>query len=146
MEATAIVLGASAVVLIFAPETVLASLAIESSPTAVPLAQLYGAALFAFPQTFWTARGMLLGGIYGRAVVVGGFTNSRARRGCTVLPLPVMFGTAPASPRRPAVIAFTERIVWCGDSPSRSVSRLRARCLRAQSWAPRRLARLRIRD
>ena len=76
MEASAIVLGSSAVVLIFAPENVLASLAIAPSPTAVPLAQLYGAAIFGFSQIFWTARGMLLGGIYGRAVVVGGFTNS----------------------------------------------------------------------
>jgi hypothetical protein len=76
MEASAIVLGASAIVLIFTPEMVLASLAIAPSPTAVPLAQLYGAALFGFSQTFWVARGMLLGGIYGRAVVVGGFANS----------------------------------------------------------------------
>lgn len=75
MEASAVILGAAAIVLIFAPETVLASLAIAPSPTAVPLAQLYGAALFGFSQMFWTARGMLLGGIYGRAVVVGGFTN-----------------------------------------------------------------------
>lgn len=76
MEATAIVLGLAALALIFAPELVLTRLAIEPTAGALPLAQLYGAALFGLSQTFWVARGMLLGGIYGRAVVVGGFAHA----------------------------------------------------------------------
>jgi hypothetical protein len=76
MEGTAIVLGVAAIVLIFLPELVLARLAIPATTTTASLAQLYGAALFGFAQTCWVARGMLLGGIYGRAVVVGGFSHA----------------------------------------------------------------------
>jgi hypothetical protein len=76
MEGTAIVLGATAIVLIFAPELVLSRLAIGATGTAIPLAQLYGAALFGLAQTFWIARGMMLGGIYGRAIVGGGFAHA----------------------------------------------------------------------
>lgn len=76
MEGVAIVLGVAAIALIFVPQLVLALLTIEPTSTAMPLAQLYGAALFGFAQTFWVARGMLLGGIYGRAVVAGGFAHA----------------------------------------------------------------------
>jgi hypothetical protein len=76
MEATAIVLGAAAIALIFAPEPVLARFAIEPSAAVIPLAQLYGAALFGLALTSWIARTMLLGGIYGKAVVAGGFGHA----------------------------------------------------------------------
>jgi hypothetical protein len=76
MEATAIVLGAAALALIFAPELVLARLAIEPAAAAIPLAELYGAALFGLALTSWMARTMLLGGIYGKAVVSGGFAHA----------------------------------------------------------------------
>jgi hypothetical protein len=76
MEATAIVLGAAAIALIFAPELVLARFAIEPGAAVLPLAQLYGAALFGLAITSWIARTMLLGGIYGKAVVAGGFGHA----------------------------------------------------------------------
>jgi hypothetical protein len=76
MEAIAIVLGAAALLLIFAPELALARMAPEPAAGAVVLAQLYGAALFGISMTTWTARTMLLGGIYGRAIVVGGFAHA----------------------------------------------------------------------
>lgn len=76
MEVTAIVLGAAALALIFAPELVLARFAIEPVPAAIPLAELYGAALFGIAITSWIARTMLLGGIYGKAVVAGGFGHA----------------------------------------------------------------------
>jgi hypothetical protein len=73
MEATAIVLGLAALLLIFAPELALAQLgAAPTAPVSV-LAQLYGAALFGLALSSWIARTMLLGGIYGRAIVLGGF-------------------------------------------------------------------------
>jgi hypothetical protein len=76
MEITAIVLGAAALALIFAPEFALVRFAIEPVPTAIPLAELYGAALFGLALTSWIARTMLLGGIYGKAVVAGGFGHA----------------------------------------------------------------------
>jgi hypothetical protein len=76
MEGIAFVLGAAALALIFAPELVLARFAIEPSAVALTLGQLYGAALFGIAMTTWFARTMLLGGIYGRAIVVGGFAHA----------------------------------------------------------------------
>jgi hypothetical protein len=55
---------------------VLARFAIEPGAAVLPLAQLYGAALFGLAITSWVARTMLLGGIYGKAVVAGGFGHA----------------------------------------------------------------------
>jgi hypothetical protein len=76
MEAIAAVLGIAALALIFAPELVLARFAIEPAAGALLLGQLYGAALFGLAIIAWFARTMLLGGIYGRAIVVGGFAHA----------------------------------------------------------------------
>jgi hypothetical protein len=76
MEGIAFVLGAAALMLIFAPEVVLARFAIEPSAGVLMLGQLYGAALFGIAVTTWFARTMLLGGIYGRSIVVGGFAHA----------------------------------------------------------------------
>jgi hypothetical protein len=76
MEGIAFVLGAAALALIFAPEIVLARFAVEPSAGALMLGQLYGAALFGTAMTTWFARTMLLGGIYGRSIVVGGFAHA----------------------------------------------------------------------
>jgi hypothetical protein len=76
MEGTAIVLGVAALSLIFAPELALAHLAIPPGPVVSTLAQLYGAALFGLAVTSWFARTMLLGGIYGKAIVTGGFAHA----------------------------------------------------------------------
>jgi hypothetical protein len=76
METIAAVLGIAALALIFAPELVLARVAIEPAAGALLLGQLYGAALIGLAIIAWFARTMLLGGIYGRAIVVGGFAHA----------------------------------------------------------------------
>lgn len=76
MEVIAVILGIAALALIFAPELVLARFAIEPTEGAMVLGQLYGAALFGLAMTTWFARTMLLGGIYGRSIVVGGFAHA----------------------------------------------------------------------
>jgi hypothetical protein len=76
METIAAVLGVAALALIFAPELVLACFAIAPAAGALLLGQLYGAALFGLAVVAWFARTMLLGGIYGRAIVVGGFAHA----------------------------------------------------------------------
>lgn len=76
MEIIAAVLGVAALALIFAPELVLARFAVEPGAGALVLGQLYGAALFGLALIAWFARTMLLGGIYGRAIVVSGFGHA----------------------------------------------------------------------
>jgi hypothetical protein len=76
MELIALVLGAAALALIFAPELVLARFTIEPGVGSLVLAQLYGAALFGLAMTTWFSRTMLLGGIYGKSIVAGGFAHA----------------------------------------------------------------------
>ena len=92
MEGTAIVLGVAALSLVFAPELALARLSIAPTPAASMLAQLYGAALFGLAMTSWLARTMLLGGIYGKAVVSGGFAHALAGAFALLHTLPAASG------------------------------------------------------
>lgn len=64
----AILLAVAGVVLLFAPESVFPA---ADAPGLRPLPQLVAASLLGFAAASWTARGSILGGIYGRAVVVG---------------------------------------------------------------------------
>ena len=59
--------------LLFAPEEVGGALIPRADGG--PLTQLLGAALLGFGAMNWAARGALLGGIYGRAVVAGNQTH-----------------------------------------------------------------------
>ncbi len=61
------------VLLLFAPEEVSSALAPGSGSG--PLTPLLGAALLGFGAMNWIARGAVLGGIYGRAVVAGNQTH-----------------------------------------------------------------------
>ena len=66
---SAICLAAAGLLLLFAPRETSATLTGTASADA--LVQLFGAALLGFAAMNWTAKGAALGGIYGRAVLVG---------------------------------------------------------------------------
>ncbi|MFT5642137.1 MAG: hypothetical protein ACI9A7_002246 [Cyclobacteriaceae bacterium] len=66
-------LGILGVLLTFLPEEISQILELEA-PTSL-IFSLLGAAYFAMAMTNWTARGSILGGIYGRAIVIGNFTH-----------------------------------------------------------------------
>lgn len=68
VTAYAVLLAASGGMLLFVPEALLGG---EASPQSLLPSQLVGAALLGFGVMGWTARGLVLGGIYGRAVVAG---------------------------------------------------------------------------
>jgi hypothetical protein len=65
----AVCLAVAGAVLLFAPDEASSMLAPGSSHSI--LVQLLGAALLGWAVAIWTARGTLLGGIYGRAIVAG---------------------------------------------------------------------------
>jgi len=64
------------VVILFLPQSVSAPVA--GIATASLSAQLYGAAILGLGMANWIARQSPLGGIYGRAIVVGNFTHAGA--------------------------------------------------------------------
>jgi hypothetical protein len=66
---SALGMAAVGVLLVFAPQESGAALVPGTSADA--LFQLLGASLLGFAAMNWTAKGAALGGIYGRAVVVG---------------------------------------------------------------------------
>ena len=72
MSTSAAVLGAAGLTFLFAPVE-LQRLVV--GPTAIPvppiLIQLWGAALLGLASANWLGRGLLLGGIYSRALVMG---------------------------------------------------------------------------
>ena len=69
VTASALTLAAMGAALLFAGKEVCD--AVFRRPDVEPLASLFGAALVAFGAMNWIAKGSTLGGIYGRAVVVG---------------------------------------------------------------------------
>jgi hypothetical protein len=68
VTASAICLALLGIALTFAPGEIAGMFGIASTPLAL---QLLGSAQLGFGVMNWTARGSTLGGIYGRAVVVG---------------------------------------------------------------------------
>jgi hypothetical protein len=72
LATSALLLGVAGLGLLFAPASMLISFgAGPESAGACIITQLLGAALMGFATVNWTARGMALGGIYGRPIVAG---------------------------------------------------------------------------
>jgi hypothetical protein len=76
MALSAILLLAHGIALLFAPELLFTLFDLTYSPQGSFSAQLFGSALMSIGLMNWTARGLVLGGIYGRALVYGNFTFS----------------------------------------------------------------------
>ncbi len=75
MIASAAVLAALGLLLSFAPEETLAYLGQPATGAVPVLLQLAGALYLGFAVMNWTAKGSVLGGIYGRAIVLGNFLH-----------------------------------------------------------------------
>lgn len=69
-RASALVLLAGGAAMLFAPDVVLPRLVAGYPPAGLWLGQLLGAAWLGFAALDWLGRGALLGGIYGRPVVM----------------------------------------------------------------------------
>lgn len=75
MIASAAVMAAIGLVLSFAPEEAWAFFRQPVSAAVPVLLQLTGALYLGFAFMNWTAKGSALGGIYGRAIVLGNFLH-----------------------------------------------------------------------
>ena len=75
MIASAALLAALGLLLSFAPEETLAYLGQPATGAVPVLLQLAGALYLGFAVMNWTAKGSVLGGIYGRAIVLGNFLH-----------------------------------------------------------------------
>jgi hypothetical protein len=75
MIASALVMAAMGLVLSFAPAETLAYMGGPAAGRLPVILQLTGGLYLGFAFTNWTAKGMVLGGIYGRALVMGNFLH-----------------------------------------------------------------------
>ena len=71
MTSSSIVLGATGVILTFAPDMVLQNLNIEITQTSLLLGQVIGGLYFGFSMT----KENLIGGIYNRPIAIANFTH-----------------------------------------------------------------------
>ncbi|NMM48544.1 hypothetical protein HH304_09050 [Flammeovirgaceae bacterium KN852] len=71
--ASSIVLGITGTLLIFLPEELAESL--HLSPNIAIVFQVLGALYFGFAMSNWTAKHSILGGIYGRAILIGNLSH-----------------------------------------------------------------------
>lgn len=74
MTVSAIVLGLAGILLTFLPHEILNYFSAASPPAALAL-QVGGALYVGFAMTNWTAKAQLLGGIYGRPLVIGNLVH-----------------------------------------------------------------------
>ncbi|MEO6238946.1 MAG: hypothetical protein ABIQ52_18270 [Vicinamibacterales bacterium] len=75
MTSSAVFLGALGLAASFLPHELLAHAGVPPDQATVVLVQLAGAAWFGYAMVNWMARGTLIGGIYGRPIALGNFTQ-----------------------------------------------------------------------
>ena len=75
MTSSSIVLGATGVILTFAPDMVLQNLNIEITQTSLLLGQVIGGLYFGFSMLNWMTKENLIGGIYNRPIAIANFTH-----------------------------------------------------------------------
>jgi hypothetical protein len=75
MTASSVVLGLAGIVLLFAPEMLLATLGVQLLAPLSVLVQLLAALYFAFALMNWTAKESIIGGIYNRPLSFGNFAH-----------------------------------------------------------------------
>ena len=69
-------MGVAGIIFSFAPQEVLEYLNVTSETMIqVVIVQLLGALYFAFAMVNWTAKGNLIGGIYGRTIAIGNLSH-----------------------------------------------------------------------
>lgn len=75
MTFSSLVLGATGIMLTFAPDLVMRNLRLDIGPASLLLGQVIGALYFGYGMLNWMTKESLIGGIYNRPVAVANFTH-----------------------------------------------------------------------
>jgi threonine/homoserine/homoserine lactone efflux protein len=75
MTACSIILGATGIMLTFAPDMALLYLKMEKDSASMLLVQVIGGLYFGYSMLNWMTKGNLMGGIYNRPIAIGNFTH-----------------------------------------------------------------------
>ena len=75
MASSAAFLAALGLVLTFAPHEMLVAMGVSASGPAAVLLQMAGASLVGWALLNWTARGLVIGGIYSRPLTLGNLVH-----------------------------------------------------------------------
>lgn len=75
MTVSSVLLLAAGIAITFLPQEILAQFTAQSNQELTLTLQILGAFYFAFGMVNWLAKESLLGGIYGRPIVVGNVTH-----------------------------------------------------------------------
>jgi len=75
MTISSIILGATGIILTFAPDIVLTNLNIETNQTSLLLGQVIGGLYFGYSMLNWMTKESLIGGIYNRPIAIANFTH-----------------------------------------------------------------------
>ena len=75
MTASALFMASLGLLASFFPQETLAAAGADVAPLAVAVVEIAGALYLGFAILNWTARGILIGGIYGRPVAMGNFLH-----------------------------------------------------------------------
>jgi hypothetical protein len=70
MTLSSIILGATGIILTFAPDIVLHNLNIDTNPTSLLLGQVIGGLYFGYSMLNWMTKESLIGGIYNRPIAI----------------------------------------------------------------------------
>ena len=75
MTISSIILGATGIILTFAPDIVVNNLSIETNPASLLLGQVMGGLYFGYSMLNWMTKESVIGGIYNRPIAIANFTH-----------------------------------------------------------------------
>ncbi len=75
MIVSSVLLLAAGIIITFLPQEILAQFTVQPNQELTMTLQILGALYFAFGMVNWLAKENLLGGIYGRPIIVGNVTH-----------------------------------------------------------------------
>lgn len=75
MTISSLILGASGIILTFAPDVMLNNLGVDPNRISLLLIQIIGGLYFGYAMLNWMTKGSLIGGIYSRPIVIANLTH-----------------------------------------------------------------------